>query len=446
MSEAGDGSSRDTRRKPRVLLLTEFFPFDRARNVFGAFQRLHRHIDALAELGRLDVVFLIGKALVPAAQASLHLVGEHWPIAGEVHVVATGMRRRPRDWVGDAVWAARGAFGFPDGRASMATSGRRQARALEELLDRLRPQLIFAHRIEAAAPLIRLRRSLPPIVIDIDDIEHVKIERAAQAAPKAAQQWSIWLNARLARHAERQIGKRAALLLVASNLDRRKLGALCRGASIATIPNTVTAPALPPANARTALFVGHANYPPNREAIFWLANEIWPLVQSEVPEARLTIVGEGSDRFGVSTDGVSCVGFAEDLEPFYASARLAVCPIRRGGGTRLKILEAASRARAVVSTEVGAEGLAFERGSEIVIADDAQSFAEACVKLLRDRERAETIGRRARRRVECDYSTAKIAERLRLLCAEAIETGHVRQDGKTPLFHPTANEEIGVDG
>ena len=215
----------------------------------------------------------------------------------------------------------------------------------------------------------------------------------------------------------------ASSVLVCSELEQRKAQSMYPNAHFVTVPNTA-APLgeLPPASRPIAIFVGTAWYGPNREAISWFANEIWPHIRRAVPEARLIVVGERTEELAVSSPqlGIETLGFVENLAPIYAAAMLAVCPIRRGSGTRIKIIEASINGRPVVSTTLGAEGLLFAPGTEILIADDAKDFADACIRLFRDPAQAALIGEAAAQRARSAYQETSIAERLRAVCADVV--------------------------
>jgi glycosyltransferase involved in cell wall biosynthesis len=189
------------------------------------------------------------------------------------------------------------------------------------------------------------------------------------------------------------------------------------------IPNAVeTGPTIPVPAAHTALFLGSLLYPPNRNAAIYLMREIWPRVRRQVPEARLTIAGQNPEAVPGHDDppaGVAFSGFVKDLGPLYAGTRVVCAPIFAGGGTRIKIVEAAAHGRPVVSTTLGAEGLELDDGREILLRDDPDSFAAAVVDLMRDAERARRIGEAARAAVERTYDRDQILGRIRA----AIEPG-----------------------
>lgn len=147
------------------------------------------------------------------------------------------------------------------------------------------------------------------------------------------------------------------------------------------------------------LFTGTMEWEPNVDAAEWMATEILPRVRVRVPRARLRIVGRNPtarvrELGGIA--GVEVVGAVDSVWPELASASVALAPIRMGSGTRIKILEAAAAAVPVVSTTMGAEGLGMAEGREILRADRADEFAEACVRLLHAPREAEAMGLAAR--------------------------------------------------
>jgi polysaccharide biosynthesis protein PslH len=120
----------------------------------------------------------------------------------------------------------------------------------------------------------------------------------------------------------------------------------------------------------------------------YFAGEIWPMIQAEVPEARIQIVGRNPDRRVKkwASKSIEVTGRVPSVVEHLRQSAVVIVPLRIGGGTRLKIYEAMATAKAVVSTTVGAEGLDVHHGRDIMLADDAHSFAEAVIMLLRDRE------------------------------------------------------------
>ena len=422
----GDGRSR----QPRILLITEFFQDDSEFRVFGAFQRLKRHVVSLASLGPVDVVFFLPWAShFSPADVSRYAdnVRRVWPIEGQIRFLNTDVdearRRRLVRRARDFVWMLRGAISCFDARLTMRTSGPRQARAMRRLIEELKPDLIFSHCIGCAAPLWRSRMSLPPVVIDFDNLEHVRLARLAKTETGIVRRFRRFWEIAITRRAEKLAAQRATKVLLCSEIDRGKLLALAPGARIEIVPNAADSLGdMPPATTPTALFVGIMHYLPNKEGAQWLAAKVWPRVRSAIPNAQLVIIGEASDTLNIDdpAHGIQTLGFVSDLAHYYRDARLAVCPIWRGGGTRIKIIEAAMQSRATVSTSIGAEGLLFQPNTEIVIADHASKFAEACVSLLQDANRAQAIGRAAQARAVMHYSPSQIVKQTSNLCRQML--------------------------
>jgi glycosyltransferase involved in cell wall biosynthesis len=129
------------------------------------------------------------------------------------------------------------------------------------------------------------------------------------------------------------------------------------------------------------------DWEPNIDGVEYFCSEIWPAIQGEVPEARFRIVGRNPDRRVTrwASASVEVTGRVASVVEHLRQSAVVIVPLRIGGGTRLKIYEAMATAKAVVSTTVGAEGLDIHHGRDIMLADDAKSFAQAVMMLLRDR-------------------------------------------------------------
>ncbi len=422
-------------RRPRVLLLSEFYPYPPEKAVFGVFQRLRRNMEALARVGQLDAVFFWSDNYqVPDSLVEEHRqqLAAHWPLSGALRIIATSTGQAAefhRHPVRALYWMLRGTCSFMQAQPSLRCCGPGQVALLRRWLHLFQPDLIFAHRLGTVGPLIRLRQPLPPVILDLDDVEHIKMLRLHTHSVPRFSRVRAGLRAALAILSERRAAALVRATLVCSESDRRALQQVVPRARIEILPNTArSAEPLPPAPEPTAIFVGVAYYPPNRDAIQWLVSDIWPRVRARIPSARLLVVGEGAaDAVGAAGGtGVEVVGFATELEAEYRRAGVAVCPIRRGSGTRIKIIEAALYQRPTVSTTIGAEGLSFEPGREIMIADDAERFADACITLLSDATQREKIGQAALHRARQDYAPEKVVNHL----AQLLQ-GHLAR----PLEH-----------
>jgi glycosyltransferase involved in cell wall biosynthesis len=199
------------------------------------------------------------------------------------------------------------------------------------------------------------------------------------------------------------------------------------GREVPVLPHVVDAAAFsPPAEEPRepiALFVGNYAHDPNRHAILWFCEEVWPRVLAAVPEAKLHVVGPylpPSEALEVGRLGATVLGRVEDLAACYRRAAVFVNPIVSGGGMRGKVLEAFASGRPVVSTTLGMEGIAATSGVECDVADDPAELAPAVVALLRDGERRRARGAAARALVERLYDAPGVFARLEAAYEEAV--------------------------
>ena len=137
-------------------------------------------------------------------------------------------------------------------------------------------------------------------------------------------------------------------------------------------------------------FVGAMDWEPNVDGLEFFCGDVWPVIKAEVPNARFRIVGRNPDRrvqkWATNDASIEVTGRVPSVVEHLRESSVVIVPLRIGGGTRLKIYEAMATAKAVVSTSVGAEGLDVHHGHDIMLADDARSFAQAVIMLLRDPE------------------------------------------------------------
>jgi glycosyltransferase involved in cell wall biosynthesis len=164
----------------------------------------------------------------------------------------------------------------------------------------------------------------------------------------------------------------------------------------------------------TVLFFGAINYYPNIDGLLFFLREVWPRLSASHPRARLKIVGHHPTPEILAYQGprVEVAGLVEDVRRPLAQAAVAIVPLRLGGGTRLKVVEAMAMARPVVSTSIGAEGIDITPGRNILLADDPKSFAAAVGRILDEPDVAARMGREGRALVEARYSWDAAAQRL----------------------------------
>ena len=253
-------------------------------------------------------------------------------------------------------------------------------------------------------------------VLTLHNVHFVQEQRIAALEPRAVGRWWRTMNARLMHHYEPSMAARFDRVITVTESDRRLMLGLDPGLTIDVVPNGVDTLALqplpPPPSARAIVFVGSLAYRPCTDAAVWLVEAILPILRQRIPELELWIVGKAPppEVLALAGNGVHVTGHVAEVTPYYLRSAVAVVPLRAGGGSRLKILEAMALGRPVVSTTVGAEGIAARDGEEIVLADDAETFAAAVAALLADGNRARAIAAKARRFVEAHHDWDLIAD------------------------------------
>ncbi len=259
------------------------------------------------------------------------------------------------------------------------------------------PQVLYLDSLHTA----QYRGVLPLVtaVLDQHNVESQIWDRITATERQLPRRWVMRQQAHLLRRYEAEACRAADHVSCCSEEDRRSLRELVglpwgsEDERFWTVPNGTDLNAFTDDQPKAALkgrplvFVGSMDWAPNSDAVLWFVAEILPLILAQVPDAQFYAVGrnpprELQDLHG--KNGVSIVGAVNDVRPYLAAAALVPVPLRSGGGTRLKILEALAGRRAVVSTTLGAEGLALQPGKEIELADSAEAFAGRVVQLLRD--------------------------------------------------------------
>jgi GT2 family glycosyltransferase/glycosyltransferase involved in cell wall biosynthesis len=274
-------------------------------------------------------------------------------------------------------------------------------------------------------PLIREHAPLTRVVVDSVDVHYVREQREADLTGDAA------TAARAAATRERELATYAAAdaVLVVTENDRRALLADLPGADVHVVPNVhaVHAAEAAPEGRDGLLFVGNFRHTPNGDAAEYLCTEVLPLVRRELPGTKLTIVGDAPPPavLALAGDGVEVTGWVPEVEPYLASHRVSVAPLRFGAGMKGKVGEALAAGLPVVTTTIGAEGMVDgdPAASGIAIGDDPQALADAVVRLMRDDAEWSALSAAGRAHVTRRYGHAPVAEALgRLLDAASTQS------------------------
>jgi glycosyltransferase involved in cell wall biosynthesis len=279
-------------------------------------------------------------------------------------------------------------------------------------------RILGSTKLESNGPDPDLKQ--PILVFDAHNAVWTVVERMRQNAP--------WIMKPLAKLEAKRVKRYEGMIvggfdhtLAVTELDCQALhqayASIKRRAqdkppAISVVPITVDTLKLKPINrlpgSLNILTLGTLHYPPNADGIRWFMNEVFPLILHKVPKASLTILGKNPPQDFLnaaenSSKSIKVTGYVPDLVPYMKQAALMVIPVRAGGGMRVRILEAFSRAMPVVTTSIGLEGIRAVEGHEVLIRDTAEEFAAAVVWVLGDADLQARLANNARRLAQQHY-------------------------------------------
>ena len=281
--------------------------------------------------------------------------------------------------------------------------GPAQADAIGALLDDDAPDILFVHRLPVMLALLKSRKRAAKTFFDLDDVEDRVLYRRI-GSPGVSDTIAYLMHIPALIGAERKGIALCDLTFVCSDGDKKYLSKFADAEKICVIPNTADVPSDPSGvvSAPTILYLGTFRYPPNVDAAERLIADIFPMIRATVRDARLLIAGVGGENIPSRRSNpanVDFLGFVPDLDALYRRSRVVCCPLTIGGGTRIKLIEAAAHARPMVSTRLGAEALEFRDEKEILLRDLDGDIAIACIRLLMSDSDAERLGSAARHRM-----------------------------------------------
>lgn len=266
-----------------------------------------------------------------------------------------------------------------------------------------------------------------PLVFFEHNIEYMIWRRLAELDVRPWRRALLEMEWRKVRRVERAACASADLTVTVSEDDRRHLTTLAPNARCVAVPTGVDTTYFKPTGRPEAphhlVFTGSMDWYPNEDAILHFSTAILPRIRAQVPDVTVTVVGRNPTshlRAIAEAAGIVVTGTVDDVRPYIDEAAVYIVPLRAGGGTRLKIFEALSMGKAVVSTTVGAEGLAITPDRHAAIADEPDAFSRAVIALLQEPARRHALGQAGRRLVDTRYSWEQVAGDFDRYCQAVI--------------------------
>lgn len=259
-----------------------------------------------------------------------------------------------------------------------------------------------------------------PATLGHHNIESHLLIRRAESERNFAKRLYFGVEGARVRHYEARVAGDFDLHIACSELDCARLRAVAPAARVVAVPNGVDTEYFQPSHRESAvqslIFVGSLNWYPNVDAVQFLLREVWPIAKARHPDLRLDIVGSAPPKsvleLAAGLKDVRVHGFVDDVRPLIDEATIYVCPIRDGGGTKLKLLDAFAMEKSVIAHPVACEGIDVTPGINVQLADSAESFANSVDRLLGDPAASLAMGRAARSLVVKAYAFSEIGRQL----------------------------------
>ena len=283
------------------------------------------------------------------------------------------------------------------------------SRRVSESLEAVPFDLVHVDTIALCQFLDRTRRI--PAALTHHNIESLLMARRSQVERRLLARQFLRRDSMKLRSLELRETQQYDVNIMVSGHDEKTLIGSVPGVRTAVVPNGVDIDYFTPDHAQETpalVYTGGMNMFANRDAVLYFLNEIWPLIRARAEDASFFAIGQDPPKellaLAARDPRITVTGYVSDIRPFVRRSAVYVVPLRVGGGTRLKVLDAMAMGKAIVSTSIGCEGINAKPDEHLLIADTPETFAQATLTLLRDGSRRLMLGQAARSLVERRYA------------------------------------------
>jgi glycosyltransferase involved in cell wall biosynthesis len=291
-------------------------------------------------------------------------------------------------------------------------------RRIEKVLETNKIDLIHCD-ILPLAYTVRKSGNTPCTLTD-HDVCYLKALRISKQSRNIPLKLFLFFESKKLRRYESKIFEHVSMGLTVSEVDKRLLNEICPKGKFAVIENGVNIDEFKPlsedSERDTLLWVGGFGYSPNKEAIHYFLDSIYPIIKKEVPGLKLNIVGGSVTKkiknIACCDSSINVFGYVDDPLPYIQRSAIFIVPILSGSGTRLKTLEAMAAGKAIVTTTVGCEGIEGIDKVHYLVADHPSDFAKSVVALLKNPDLRKQLGINARRLASQKYDWKIIFEKI----------------------------------
>ncbi len=259
------------------------------------------------------------------------------------------------------------------------------------------------------------------VLLRPQNVEYIIWERLRDTEQNGLKKWYLNLLANRMKKFELESLNKADILIPVSQTDMDiflKYGCTLPHTAIPTGYVFDSLPEISGTEENAVGFIGGMDWVPNQEGVKWFIEKVWPKVIQQLPDAKLYLAGRNfpDEIKNMQAKGMVVMGEVEDAKQFIFSKSVSIVPLFAGSGMRVKIVEAMALGRAIISTTVGAESLAYTEGENILIADTADAFADAVIKVLQDNKLRLALGKNAQQLILDKYDNRKICSAIIDFC------------------------------
>jgi glycosyltransferase involved in cell wall biosynthesis len=259
-------------------------------------------------------------------------------------------------------------------------------------------------------------KNMSQVVLFQHNVETTIWQRHAEQTASPLRRRFFAMQARKMAKYEGETCRRSRFVIAVSEIDAKRMRNDFSVSHVASVSTGVDVEGLAPPSACKSvgdlIFSGSMDWLPNIDAMEYFLSEIFPLIRQELPETTLTIAGRSPDervvRAAQGLAGVTVTGSVADMRPYLWGSKVSIIPLRIGGGTRLKVYESMAAGVPIVSTTIGAEGLTYTAGRDLMVADTPAAFAQECVRMLRDTASRLAVSESASKLVRDSFSWAAV--------------------------------------
>ena len=398
----------------KILWISHILPYPPKG---GVMQRSYNLIKEVAKENEVYLFAFNQKAWLPTKEDIIKAKKEFERFCKKVEVFELPSDKSKFAWYKLVIKS----FFSKDGYTINWTKSKIMAKKIKEFLATNHIDLIHCDTIGLAEYVKDIKEI--PKVLNHHNIESHMMLRRAKKEKNLFKKIYFYVEGLKLKKYENRICPKFDINLVVSELDKERLLNIALNSKIAVIPNGVNINYFKPLNSKikrhNIVFAGRMNAYPNEDAVIWFLKEIWPLLKKEVPDATFTIAGRNPTprikKFAKNDPSILVTGYVDDIRPFIAQAEVYICPIRDGGGTKLKILDAMAMGKIIVTTTIGAEGLGVIHERHVLIANDPKIFASQVLLVFNNPDLRKYLSQNARQLVKKEYSWEIIGKKLNSL-------------------------------